>query len=103
MDFSAFLIIPLAAAIGVIVAVASHWSSGIGQRSFAVSLGTSFLLSLLLLRPWETMAVAEWQFLVLSLGLIALWAAWGTMVGMAVGLLLVKVGNLIVRTFRRGK
>jgi hypothetical protein len=101
VDASAFLIIPLAAIVAAVVMVAACWSTAVRERCFIVSFAVSFLLSVLILRPWDGMAVDEWQFLVVSLGLIALWVAGGTVVGMAAGLLLVKVGRLIASAFRR--
>jgi hypothetical protein len=101
VDFSALLIIPLAAVVAAAVMVAASWSATVRERAFLVSFAVSFLLSVLILRPWERMAADEFQLLVLSLGLVALWAAAGTVVGMALGLLLVKVGRLIASALRR--
>ncbi len=101
MDFSAFLIIPLAAVVAAAVVLAGHWATSIGERSFVISLTLSFLLGILILLPWEAVAGDEWQFLALSLGLVVLWAAAGTVVGMAIGLLLVKLGMAIASALRR--
>jgi hypothetical protein len=89
--------------VAVAVIVVSHWSIEIRKHPFLLSLAMSFLLSVLLLRPWQGMTPAEWPFILLSLGLVALWAAGGTVVGMAIGMLLVKVASLVLGAFRRGK
>lgn len=83
------------------VTSAAHWFMAMRERAFIVSFAASFLLSVLILRPWNALEAGEWPFLLLSLGLVALWAAGGTVVGMAVGLLLVRVGTLIASLFRR--
>jgi hypothetical protein len=101
MDFAAFLIVPLAVVVASAVMVVSHWSGPVRKRAFFISLGMSFLLSVLLLRPWEAITAAEWPFMLMSLGLVALWAAGGTVVGMAIGMLLVKVAGLALRRLRR--
>ena len=103
MDFSAFLIIPLAGVVAVAVVIMSRWSSGIRKRPFLIALEWSFLLSVILLRPWEEMTLAEWPFLLLSLALVAVWAAGGTVFGMAVGMLLVRAASLVSGAFKRGK
>jgi hypothetical protein len=101
VDVSAFLIIPLAAIVAAAVMVAAYWFTAVRERSFIVSFAVSFLLSVVILGPWDGMAVDEWQFLVPYLGLTALWVAGGTVVGMALGLLLVKVARLVAGTRRR--
>lgn len=110
MDFTAFSIIPLAIVVGAAVAVASRWSSALRQRCLSVSIVGSILLSVLLLRPWEVISAAEWPFLMLSLGLLVVWAAGGAVIGMAfavllqsaVKLLLQKWGALLSGVLKRG-
>ena len=102
MDFSAILIIPLAAVVAVAVITVSHWSTQARKHPFLLSLALSFLLSVILLRPWQGIMPVEWPFMFLSLVLVALWAAGGTVAGMAIGMLLVKVASFVSGASRRG-
>ncbi len=103
MNFPAFLIVPIAAVIAVAVVLVSGWSTSIRNNSFPVSWAASFLLSVLLIRPWTDFTLADWPSVPAVFGFIAFWAAAGTVVGMAIGMLLMKVGSLIGSAFRRSK
>lgn len=101
VDFSAILIIQMAAVVAAAVTSAAHRFVALRERAFLVSLAATSMLSVLILRPWNGLPAGEWPILILSLGLVGLWAAGGTVVGMAVGLLLVRLGTLIASAFRR--
>lgn len=92
MDFVAILIIP-SAAIAAVMVVGLSLIIRVGKIGYPVlgSFAAAFIAWLYLLRPWEQIRLDEWPFLLVSVGLIALWVAGGTFLGTVLALWLAKV------------
>ncbi len=100
MDFSGFLVIPLAALVSaltiIVMASVPKWRA---RRWFPVSAGLSIFLGVLLMQPWQALSLHEWKMLPIGLGLVAIWALMGCLIGAIPALLGVKA----VAIMRRGR
>ena len=82
MDFSGFLVIAMAALIAALTVMATaavpRWRM---RRWFPIGVGSSALLGAILMQPWRALALGNWAVLPLGLGLIAVWAVIGSLIG----------------------
>lgn len=98
MDFTLFSIIEISALVAIAVTVAGGFmSSAAAGRAFEISLAGAFVVSLLLLRPWEGLKLDEMWFLLASILLLLLWVFIGCLLGTAIGLVARWAGKTLWR------
>jgi len=83
MDFSFILVFVIAAVVSIMVPVTLTKARKTDQRLIAFAL--SFLLAMILARPWEQIPLAEWQVLVVVCFMVAFWVSLGILAGGAIG------------------
>jgi hypothetical protein len=100
MDFAGVIIIPLASAVSALVVILMNFRKE-SRHVFLFSFTLSLTLSVLLLILSDTTREYEWTLILASVALIALWALAGSVIGMAVGILIVTLVRGLLSSFRR--
>lgn len=99
MDFSGFLVIPVAALIAVFTVIATtvvpRWRV---RRWFPIAVCLSILIGAIMMQPWQALTMHEWAVLPVGFSLIVIWAVIGSLIGGTAALLVVKA----VKLARRG-
>ena len=83
MDFGGISALVLAIVVAAAFAVVSRGSEKPTRR--AIPFALSLAVSLLLMRPWESLYPGEWKEGIVIVFVLAAWVAVGTLLGSAVG------------------